>query len=71
MDVRAAKVASIIESFGNGEISEVLVAECNDFSFSYISSELIFASGSEFAELNTGDFCSDGRCYIVGYDAAG
>lgn len=55
MDVQAAKISAILESFLDGQLGKVLVSKCDDLLLGYEQSELILSSVGELGQLNAGD----------------
>jgi len=64
MDMKTAEVPTIVKSFTDGQISEVLVPESHDFAFSHKSSKLVPACWGQFAQLDTTHFCTDCRSKV-------
>jgi hypothetical protein len=46
MDVETTKVSTIVESFIDGQVSEILVPESYDLAFCHKASKLVFACWS-------------------------
>lgn len=65
VDMVSAKVASKVESLLDGQVCKVLISKGHDLALGDEESELILSGGSEFAQLNAGDFGSDGGCELL------
>jgi hypothetical protein len=61
MNVVTTEVATNVESFLNGKVCEVLVAECYDLLLGDEQGELVLPGICQFAELDTMDFSTDVR----------
>jgi hypothetical protein len=59
VDMVSPKIASEIESLLDGQVCEVLISKCNNFTLSNKKSKLVLSGSSKLAQLNTGHFGSD------------
>jgi hypothetical protein len=64
MNMVTTKVASKLESFGDGKVGEILVSEGNDLALSDVTGELVLAGFGELAQLDALDLGADGRSKV-------
>lgn len=69
VDVVAAEVFTVLECLVDGEISEILVAEGNDFALGDETGKLVLASVGEGGELDALDFSANGWGEVDGGDS--
>lgn len=60
VDMVTAKVASKLESLGDGKVGKVLVSEGHDLALGDVPGELVLAGFGELAQLDALDLCADG-----------
>lgn len=65
VDMVSSKIATKVEGLLDRQVCKVLVSKGDNLALGDEESKLILAGGSEFAQLDAGDFGSDGGCELL------
>jgi hypothetical protein len=65
VDMVSSEIATKVEGLLDRQVCEVLISKGDNLALSNEESKLVLSGGSEFAQLNAGDFGSDGGCELL------